>query len=690
MSRSARRPGAVRRPAAVQLAVALTTVLVAIAVNPAPSIAGEYHVYSCRVPRGEHAGTPEAVHGTEAGSTSLTEWTYSAKGIAQAGNTCDDGTTSSGEALVASLPAGLSHSSSDASRWTFTAPTGETITNATLWRAGDADGGEGYVVWLASPTDSSAKEALGAASTFGACSWLAGCEGVGNTRDPLSPENEVKVPAANLPSSHLYVNASCSRSSCPGGEGDELGYAAVAHLYAADIVLEDPTPPKVTEVSGGLAADATLSGEAHLRFKASDAGSGVFEATVSLDGKVLHRGVIDEGGGRCKPLEVLPEGDPVFLYAQPCPASASAEVSLSSSGLANGAHSLLVQVSDAAGNQTVVLKRTIDVANPTPTGSSAQPGTGSESSTGQRTPTGGPTGGSAALKTVSASTPGRPNGIDPSPRAVLRARWLRRRAGTHRSRRRAAGRHPARSSRHHRGGRKRHRGHHHRSHRGRHTHHHHHSRHGRHARRRHSHAHHHAGTASRLTGRFGAAETIAGRLAAPGGRPIAQAILEVTETPAYGGARPRTLRAVQTGATGRFHLRLPARLPSSRIRLSYASRIGGRPTTSTTLALAVRASLTLHVHPHRTSAGQEIRLSGTIHGGHIPAGGKQVILEARSKGTPWLQFRVLRTGRNGHFAATHRFRLAGPVRYRFRAVCPAEADFPFSTGTSKPVGVFER
>jgi hypothetical protein len=88
--------------------------------------------------------------------------------------------------------------------------------------------------------------------------------------------------------------------------------------------------------------------------------------------------------------------------------------------------------------------------------------------------------------------------------------------------------------------------------------------------------------------------------------------------------------------------------------------------------------------------GRTIRFSGRLLGGHVPAGGKPVILEARSARGGWLEFRVVRSDAHGRFRAGYRFRFPGPATYEFRVLCEAEADYPFARGASNVVRVHER
>jgi hypothetical protein len=142
--------------------------------------AGEYHVYSCRTPSGESAPTDG--------------WTESVTGAYDdyATDTCG-----TGGALTAALGDLTTHVTNlDIATWTWSVPAGETLVGATLWRAGDADGGEGedstYEFWLGGVNQ----------KAFDACvyqSVMSPClNGVGQTNQPLSLANQVVIPSARL------------------------------------------------------------------------------------------------------------------------------------------------------------------------------------------------------------------------------------------------------------------------------------------------------------------------------------------------------------------------------------------------------------------------------------------------------------------------------------------------------------
>jgi len=196
--------------------------------------------------------------------------------------------------------------------------------------------------------------------------------------------------------------------------------------------------------------------------------------------------------------------------------------------------------------------------------------------------------------------------------------------------------------------------------------------------------------AATLTSGYGRAETIAGRLTAAGGAPIAGARVNVLATPSYSGASTAAMAGVDTNAAGRFTMRLPAGTSSRTLRFEYSAAMGSPPVVTKTLTLRVRAGLTLGIAPRTTGVGGTIRFSGRLRGRPIPKGGKLLVLEARSPGGAWLEFDVIRSDARGRFHAGYRFKFPGPALYQFRVLCEAEADYPFATGASRVVGVFER
>jgi hypothetical protein len=194
-----------------------------------------------------------------------------------------------------------------------------------------------------------------------------------------------------------------------------------------------------------------------------------------------------------------------------------------------------------------------------------------------------------------------------------------------------------------------------------------------------------------VTTGYGHAQTVLGRLTGPGGAPISGALIDVGATPASPGSRPVRMASPRTGTDGRFSVRIGAGASSSTLRFAYRSHLGElAPVATSALMLRVRAGVALAVSPHSASVGRRIFFRGRLLGGPIPRGGKQVVLEARSPGSPWIEFDVVRTNARGRFRASYRFKFAGPAQYQFRVVSEAESDYPFAAGSSNVVGVRER
>lgn len=613
-----------RNGASIVAAAALVAIFM---LAPSGAAAATYDVYSCRIPYGESAGSPAPVEVASEAAEEPGRWSRSATGEASTGDSC-----ASGGALLAAIPAGATHTEAEEATWRFTAPAGERIAAAALWRAGDAEGGDGYLFWLATPSNPGPGNAEMVEDMFTGCAYLASCTKVGSQNEPLAAQNLVSVPEEQLGGSHLYLDAGCSRATCPNEGEEPSGYAAAGYLYAADITLEDDTPPTVSGLSGPLYSQEDVSGQASLRFHASDSGSGVYQEIVRVDGAIASEQVIDEEEGRCRQAPSGPDRRPAFLYAQPCPSSTEGAATLDTSTLSDGPHSLTVTITDAAGNETTALQRSIDVQNGG-SGSEAGKGTHGGGSAGAGTgPGAGPGTGANAGGQAPSSRPAD-NGLGASAEAKLTARWAR-----------ASGASPRK------GGKR----------------------------------------PSSVRSSFGVREAIVGRLTTRSGKPIAHATLSVREQDLYGGSRAVRMAPARTGPDGRFLIRLARRTPSKKITIRYDPTKGSvAGAISRTLTLMVHAGVRLHVTPRRASVGTTIELSGRVLGGPIPHGGKQVVLEARSKGSGWVKFDVVSAGRDGRFHAAHRFRLPGPVRYSFRALCVHEADFPFLSGSSNVVKVWE-
>ncbi len=198
-------------------------------------------------------------------------------------------------------------------------------------------------------------------------------------------------------------------------------------------------------------------------------------------------------------------------------------------------------------------------------------------------------------------------------------------------------------------------------------------------------------TKAHLTSGWGRKETVTGWLTAPGGVPIAGALIDLTVTPQYTGAKSIVIASPRTGPDGRFTVALPRGASSQKLLFAYRAHIGdAQPVATRTLTLSVKADVRLSVAPHTTSVGRSIFFRGVLKGTPLPVGGKELVLEARSSGGKWIEFATISTGAKGRFHSSYRFKFPGPVSYQFRVLCKQEADFPFLEGASNVVRVRER
>jgi hypothetical protein len=185
---------------------------------------------------------------------------------------------------------------------------------------------------------------------------------------------------------------------------------------------------------------------------------------------------------------------------------------------------------------------------------------------------------------------------------------------------------------------------------------------------------------------FGSSVRVRGRLAVPGGNPLAGAdvdVLERTDLPDQPWVRAGITR---TDARGRFRYRvLPG--PSRTVLFRYAGTPLIRSRTAA-VRVRVRALTSLAVSRRAVVNGEDVVFRGRVHGAPMPATGKLVQLQAYSRGG-WRTFANPRArASTRRWAYRYRFTATrGSVRYRFRAVVPAEGGFPFARGASRSVSV---
>jgi hypothetical protein len=185
---------------------------------------------------------------------------------------------------------------------------------------------------------------------------------------------------------------------------------------------------------------------------------------------------------------------------------------------------------------------------------------------------------------------------------------------------------------------------------------------------------------------YGKGAIVAGELDTHAGDPVPGATLCVKVGTLGIDPELEPVGLVRTDAGGRFSYQLPAG-PNREVLIGYRH-------DSDQVARRVRyyahVKPTLVVKPRKLANGHRVRFDGQIPGPN--GGGRVVIVQANVVGSKrWITFRKATTGQRGKFHAGYRFRsTTRTTRYRFRALVPTQADYPWVEGASRPVSVVVR
>jgi len=186
-----------------------------------------------------------------------------------------------------------------------------------------------------------------------------------------------------------------------------------------------------------------------------------------------------------------------------------------------------------------------------------------------------------------------------------------------------------------------------------------------------------------ITVPYGRRVVVRGRLT-QGGRPVAAGTaLDVLERPDARGTPERAAGRFETKADGSFSTVVATNRPSRVLRLAYRPANGSQ-VVSRPLRLRVGAASRLRASLH----GRLIRFSGRVLSGPIAKRGKRLLMEGRSPGAAWTQFRILRTDSRGRFSGTYRLRVRRPgVVLKVRAVVPSENGYGYLRSSSRAVSL---
>lgn len=290
----------------------LAVVLLCLA--PGVARAGTYEVWTCAGPGWE----PIPADG----------WT--AEGGASFSNPVN--ACASGGGLYAGLNGDRDHPVGTSLSWHFKAPANTKIASYQIWRTADVD--------TNLPNETPLYTMTRQANVYDAAHVVEQCRAdecgsLGTNADRANRAN--LVGDANLADVRdVWLNASCGGaggSTCQAAAGSEPDTSNF-RMYRGAFVLQDDSDPVFTSPpAGSLTAPGTLAGVYGVSFSATDAGGGLYEAVIEVDGN-------DEAA------QSLGCSVP-FTATVPCKLTASGTVSLDTAGLADGQHSVRVLLRDA-------------------------------------------------------------------------------------------------------------------------------------------------------------------------------------------------------------------------------------------------------------------------------------------------------------------------------------------------------
>ncbi len=185
---------------------------------------------------------------------------------------------------------------------------------------------------------------------------------------------------------------------------------------------------------------------------------------------------------------------------------------------------------------------------------------------------------------------------------------------------------------------------------------------------------------------YGSGAEVTGRLTNDAEDPVSGATLCVKLQTQEVQPEPVTVGSVTTDANGDYSYKLPPG-PNRNVIVGFRHD---------SLQVAHEVRFYSHVSPTLSDSSKKLHNGQRIHfSGQLPGPGRRgrvVILQANVKGSKrWITFRRATSGHEGIFAAGYHFTsTTRKTTYRFRAIVPEQAGYPWLQGHSKPVGVLVR
>ncbi len=248
----------------------------------------------------------------------------------------------------------------------YQAPANVTINGGTIYRAEKAEGANsGFMGIIQQGGEYNVLYSL-PRNPVDQGDWFVGnVASRGTFTEPFSTANLVNL-TISPEGGHWDVNATCdpngnNNSSCTLTQ-DQWEY----RVFGGEISLDAVNDPQANNITGPLTSQDPLTGSEPITFSATDEGPGLAYVKMIVDGNVVQSEIMDSNDGRCAPI---PGTNPyTWAYQVPCKTSLGGRTySLDTTQLANGEHHIQVVIEDAAGNQSIVLDRTVDIENATAT-----------------------------------------------------------------------------------------------------------------------------------------------------------------------------------------------------------------------------------------------------------------------------------------------------------------------------------
>jgi hypothetical protein len=185
------------------------------------------------------------------------------------------------------------------------------------------------------------------------------------------------------------------------------------------------------------------------------------------------------------------------------------------------------------------------------------------------------------------------------------------------------------------------------------------------------------------TVRYGRGAEIEGRLTTDAGDPVRGAVLCVMAQTIAVDSRLAPAGSVLTDASGGYRYKL-APGPNRELMIGYRH---DTEQVARDVRFYAHVRPTLKLAPSLVRNGERVRLWGSLPGPR--AGRRVVVLQANAPGSKrWITFRRATTDSEGGFRSGYRFSSTSRrTRYRFRALVPRQAGYPWIEGHSRPVAV---